>query len=220
MNAAIIVAAGTGSRMKSATPKQFLPLDNEMVLTKTVRVFEQSPEIQEIILVVAPDWADFVRTEIVQKENFKKVKKIVHGGAERYDSVYAGLLACPEADNVFIHDGARPYVTETIIRRCADAVEEYQAIAVGMPVKDTIKIADENGYAASTPDRRYVWTIQTPQVFSYAIIRAAYELIRDTDMKGITDDAMVVEASKIAKVKLIEGSYANIKITTPDDLRI
>ena len=203
MNAAIIVAAGTGSRMNSATPKQFLPLDNEMVLTRTVRVFEESPEIQEIILVVSPEWADFVKTEIVLKENFRKVKKIVHGGAERYDSVYSGLLACPEA-----------------IRRCASEVETYQAVAVGMPVKDTIKIADENGFVLSTPDRRCVWTIQTPQVFSYAIIRAAYELIRDSDMTKITDDAMVVEAAGLTKVRLVEGAYSNIKITTPEDLKI
>ena len=220
MNAAIIVAAGTGSRMNSATPKQFLPLDNEMVLTKTVRVFEESPEIQEIILVVSPEWADFVKQEIVLKENFRKVKKIVHGGAERYDSVYAGLLVCPEADNVFIHDGARPYITEAVIKRCAEAVDLYQAAAVGMPSKDTVKIADENGFVASTPDRKRVWSIQTPQAFSYAIIRAAYELIRDTDMRGITDDAMVVEATGLARVKLVEGSYANIKITTPEDLKI
>lgn len=220
MNAAIIVAAGTGSRMNSATPKQFLPLDNEMVLTKTVRVFEESPEIQEIILVVSPEWADFVKQEIVLKENFRKVKKIVNGGAERYDSVYAGLLVCPEADNVFIHDGARPYITEAVIKRCAEAVDLYQAAAVGMPSKDTVKIADENGFVASTPDRKRVWSIQTPQAFSYAIIRAAYELIRDTDMRGITDDAMVVEATGLARVKLVEGSYANIKITTPEDLKI
>lgn len=220
MNAAIIVAAGSGSRMNSATPKQFLPLDNEMVLTKTVRVFEESPEIQEIVLVVSPEWVDFVKKEIVLKENFHKVKKIVNGGAERYDSVYAGILACPEADNVFIHDGARPFITEAVIRRCAEAVDEYQAVACGMPSKDTVKIADDCGFVASTPDRRKVWSIQTPQAFSYAIIRAAYEIIRDTDMRGITDDAMVVEATKIAKVKLVEGSYSNIKITTPEDLKI
>ena len=220
MNAAIIVAAGTGSRMNSATPKQFLPLDNEMVLTRTVRRFEESPEIQEIVLVVSPDWADFVRTEIVLKENFRKVKKIVNGGAERYESVYSGLRACPEADYVFIHDGARPFVTEDIIRRCAAEVENYQAVAAGMPVKDTIKIADESGFVKSTPDRRSLWSIQTPQVFSYAIIRAAYELIRDTDMSKITDDAMVVEATGLAKIRLIEGSYGNIKITTPEDLKI
>ena len=185
-----------------------------------IRVFEESPEIQEIVLVVSPDWADFVKTEIVLKENFRKVKKIVNGGAERYDSVYSGLLACPEADYVFIHDGARPYVTEDIIRRCASEVEMYQAVAAGMPVKDTIKIADENGYVLSTPDRRRVWTIQTPQVFSYAIIRAAYELIRDSDMTKITDDAMVVEAAGLTKVRLVEGAYSNIKITTPEDLKI
>ena len=160
--------------MNSATPKQFLPLNNEMVLTRTVRRFEESPEIQEIVLVVSPDWADFVKTEIVLKENFRKVKKIVNGGAE---------------------------------------------VAAGMPVKDTIKIADENGFVTSTPDRRRVWTIQTPQVFSYAIIRAAYELIRDTDMSKITDDAMVVEAAGLTKVRLVEGAYSNIKITTPEDLK-
>ena len=219
MTSAIILAAGRGQRMGTELPKQFLSMGDDMLLTKTIRVFEESRVIQDIVLVTSEEWIGFCRTEIVEREGFRKIRKIVAGGKERYDSVYQGLLACPNADYVFIHDGARPFVTEDILVRTQEAVEKYDACAVGVPSKDTVKIVDENGFVESTPPRKNVWNIQTPQAFSYPLIRAAYEVVRDNNMTGITDDAMIVERLKLAKVKLVMGSYYNIKITTPEDMK-
>ena len=219
MTSAIILAAGRGQRMGTELPKQFLSMGDDMLLTKTIRVFEESRVIQDIVLVTSEDWIGFCKTEIVDREGFRKVRKIVAGGKERYDSVYQGLLACPNADYVFIHDGARPFVTEEILVRTQEAVEKYEACAVGVPSKDTVKIVDEDGFVESTPPRKNVWNIQTPQAFSYPLIRAAYEVVRDNNMTGITDDAMIVERSRLAKVKLVMGSYYNIKITTPEDMK-
>ena len=219
MTSAIILAAGRGQRMGTELPKQFLSMGDGMLLTKTIRVFEESRVIQDIVLVTSEEWVGFCRTEIVEREGFRKIRKIVTGGKERYDSVYQGLLACPNADYVFIHDGARPFVTEDILVRTQEAVEKYEACAVAVPSKDTVKIADENGFVENTPPRKNVWNIQTPQAFSYPLIRAAYEVVRDNDMTGITDDAMIIEKSGLAKVKLVMGSYYNIKITTPEDMK-
>jgi 2-C-methyl-D-erythritol 4-phosphate cytidylyltransferase len=219
MTSAIILAAGKGQRMGTELPKQFLSMGDDMLLTKTIRVSEESSVIQDIVLVTSEDWIGFCKTEIVDREGFRKVRKIVAGGKERYDSVYQGLLACPNADYVFIHDGARPFVTEEILVRTQEAVEKYEACAVGIPSKDTVKIVDEDGFVESTPPRENVWNIQTPQAFSYPLIRAAYEVVRDNNMTGITDDAMIIERSRLAKVKLVMGSYYNIKITTPEDMK-
>ena len=156
----------------------------------------------------------------MDKYGISKVKAIVEGGKERYHSVFEGLKQTSDADYVLIHDGARPFVNQDIIRRCMLEGPEYQACVVGMPVKDTIKIADEEGYAKQTPDRKNVWMIQTPQTFSYALIYEAYEEMLKTEDTAITDDAMVLERIKGKKSKLIEGSYRNIKITTPEDLLI
>ncbi|HUM83492.1 MAG TPA: 2-C-methyl-D-erythritol 4-phosphate cytidylyltransferase [Lachnospiraceae bacterium] len=219
MNAAIVLAAGRGKRMGMATPKQFLMLDGEILLAKTLRAFEESPEISEIILVTGEEWVTYCREEVVAKNAFRKVHKIIVGGARRHESVYAGLLACPEADYVLIHDGARPFVTEDIIKRTVEAVYEYKACAVGVPSKDTVKIVDKDGFISSTPLRKNVWNIQTPQAFEYPLIRAAYEIAKDSEMEHITDDAMVVEGTRLSRVKVIMGAYENIKITTPDDLK-
>ena len=119
-----------------------------------------------------------------------------------------------------IHDGARPFITEEIIERGLQKVKETGACVIGTPSKDTVKLSDAEGYVKETPDRKCVWTIQTPQIFSYSLIRGAHDSIRRKDMSKITDDAMVVEQETGVKVALAEGSYQNIKITTPEDLDI
>ena len=124
------------------------------------------------------------------------------------------------ASYVFIHDGARPLVQSDILQNALDDVRKYQACVVGMPVKDTIKVADEEGFAAQTPDRRYLWQIQTPQVFSFPLVYEAYRRLIEEEITDVTDDAMVVERETSVRVKLTEGSYRNIKITTPEDLEI
>ena len=153
-----------------------------------------------------------------EKYGFSKVRKVTAGGKERYDSVYAGLLCCQDTDYVYIHDGARPFITEEMVQRGYEAVKRNNACVMGMPSKDTVKLADSSGYVKETPDRKIVWNIQTPQIFSYDLIRGAYESIRKKDMTGVTDDAMVVEQETGTKILLVEGSYQNIKITTPEDL--
>ncbi len=215
---AIVLAAGNGKRMGADIPKQFLKIDGEYILTKTLRVFQESSVIQDIILVTGEEWVDFCRKEIVEEKGLSKVRDVIAGGRERYDSSYAGILKCPDSDYVFIHDAARPFVTEEILKRTADEVRKHPAVAVGVPSKDTVKIVDEDGFVIDTPNRKNVWNIQTPQAFSYSLIRAAYEIMLKDGMEGMTDDAMVVEASGLAKVRLVMGDYTNIKITTPDDL--
>ena len=174
----------------------------------------------ELVLVTGAGEESYVREEILPALGLTKLRAIVTGGKERYHSVYEGLKALQHCDYVLIHDGARPLVTDGIISRAAQAAVSDEACVVGMPVKDTIKIADEGGYAKQTPDRKNVWMIQTPQTFSYALIYEAYEEMLKTEDTAITDDAMVLERIKGKKSKLIEGSYRNIKITTPEDLLI
>lgn len=217
--AAIVLAAGSGKRMNSKVHKQYLIIQDRPVLYYSLKAFEDSA-VDEIVLVVGKGEEEFCRKEIVDKYGISKVKAIVEGGKERYHSVFEGLKQTSDADYVLIHDGARPFVNQDIIRRCMQEVQKYQACVVGMPVKDTIKIADEEGYAKQTPDRKNVWMIQTPQTFSYALIYGAYEEMLKTEDTAITDDAMVLERIKGKKSKLIEGSYRNIKITTPEDLLI
>lgn len=217
--AAIVLAAGSGKRMNSKVHKQYLIIQDRPVLYYSLKAFEDST-VDEIVLVVGKGEEKFCRKEIVDKYGISKVKAIVEGGKERYHSVFEGLKQTSDADYVLIHDGARPFVNQDIIRRCMQEVQKYQACVVGMPVKDTIKIADEEGYAKQTPDRKNVWMIQTPQTFSYALIYEAYEEMLKTEDTAITDDAMVLERIKGKKSKLIEGSYRNIKITTPEDLLI
>ena len=219
-NTAIVLAAGQGKRMHTKIQKQFLEIKGYPVLYYSLRCFQNSPLIEDIILVTGEESVLYCQKEIVDKYGFTKVTKVIPGGKERYDSVYQGLLACENSDYVLIHDGARPFITEEILERGLTGAEETGACAVGMPSKDTVKIADESGYIAETPDRSKVWMIQTPQIFQYALIRNAHESIRTREMSNVTDDAMVVEQETGIKVRLAEGSYQNIKITTPEDLGV
>ncbi|MCR5502052.1 MAG: 2-C-methyl-D-erythritol 4-phosphate cytidylyltransferase [Lachnospiraceae bacterium] len=222
---AVVLAAGSGSRMKSGTKKQFMMLGGFPLLYHSLKTFEES-FIDGIVLVTGAEDIDFCREEIVDRYGFKKVSSIVPGGAERADSVLCGLRAAGECDYVFIHDGARPLLDEDILMRSYEAVKEYDAAVVGMPSKDTVKIASADGFVESTPPRSLVWTIQTPQVFRYSLIREAYESVlsrvEEYEKKGIriTDDAMVLEAYSGHPVKLVEGSYRNIKVTTPEDIDV
>lgn len=217
---AIVLAAGKGTRMNSKIQKQFLEVEGKPVIYYSLKCFQESPLIRDIILVTGEESLSYCKEEIVKRFGFSKVKKVTAGGKERYDSVYAGLCACDNADYVLIHDGARPFVTEEILERTCFAVKETGACVVGMPAKDTIKISDRNKMVESTPAREKVWLVQTPQAFRYSLIKESYESIRCKDMSGITDDAMIVEQESGVKVALVHGSYENLKITTPEDLII
>lgn len=216
---AIVLAAGAGKRMQSAVHKQYLLLAGRPVLYYALKAFEES-KISDIILVVGAGETAYCQKEIVEKYGLQKVSAVVEGGKERYHSVYEGLKKAEGADYVLIHDGARPFVSQEIIQRSVECVEQYEACVVGMPVKDTIKVVRADGIAEATPERSKLWQIQTPQSFSYPMILDAYEKILAQKDETITDDAMVLERITGHPVKVIEGSYQNIKITTPEDLLV
>ena len=216
---AIVLAGGKGSRMHSETPKQYLPLLGKPVLFYSLSAFEQS-EADEIILVTAAGEEAYCQKEIVEKYGIGKVTKIVSGGAERYHSVHRGLLAAKGADFVLIHDGARPLISASVINASINKVKETGACVVGMPVKDTIQLVNEDGRITETPVRSMIWIAQTPQCFDYEIAVSSYNNAVAAGDNTITDDAMVVRKYAGADVYMLEGGYENIKITTPEDISV
>lgn len=226
--AAVVLAGGRGKRMGTTLAKQYLMIHDRPVLWYSLDVFEKSEWIDDVILVTGKGQIPYCRQEVVDKYNFQKIRAVVEGGAERYHSVWEGLRVLEQAGwkdgYIFIHDGARPFISEEILERAYEEVCKSRACAVGMPVKDTVKIADENGCIHMTPKRSLVWQIQTPQVFAADVIIPAYREMLQKEKElleqgiQITDDAMVVENVCGCAVRLVEGSYDNIKITTPEDL--
>ncbi len=216
---AIVLAGGRGTRMGGDVSKQFLSLGGYPVLYHSLAAFEECPYIQEIILVAARGQEQYCRTQIVGKYGIRKVSRIVPGGDERYDSVYAGLLACTDPDYVFIHDSARPFLDRQILDRCMEGVRKWGACSAGMPAKDTVCLTGTDAGVLDIPDRSGVWIVQTPQVFSYPLILRAHRMLRDLNRTGgITDDVMVVRRFTVHPVHMVLGAYSNIKITTPEDL--
>ena len=208
MNGVVIVAAGTGSRMNMGINKQFIKLEGKEIIAYTIEKFYNNSNIEDIVVVVKED----------ESYNFKNVK-IAYGGKERQDSVYNGLKLLDEkCDVVLIHDGARPFVSDKIIDKSIEEAKEHKAIVVGVPVKDTIKVIDNDKNIVDTPNRSVLWAVQTPQTFDYNILIDAYKDAFKNKFYG-TDDAMLVERIGY-KVKMLEGSYNNIKITTQEDLNI
>ncbi len=222
---AIVLAAGKGSRMKSDIQKQYMSLQGKPILYYSLKAFEDS-FVDRIVLVTGADELSYCKKEIVEKYGFTKVQAIVTGGKERYHSVYNGICAAGQCDYIMIHDGARPFLTQGILERARQELDANPAVVAAVMAKDTVKLVDEHGYVTATPDRNYVWNVQTPQCFSYTIIKEAYDklasLESEVQQQGIriTDDAMVVETFSDCRVKLFEGDYRNIKITTPDDMEI
>ena len=215
----IVLAAGAGKRMNSTVHKQYMMLAKKPVLCYALETFAAS-EVDDIVLVVGAGEIPYCRKEIVERYGIRKVSAIVEGGKERYHSVYEGLKAAEGADYVLIHDGARPFVSVDMIHRSLETARECRACVVGMPVKDTIKVVGEDGFAKETPDRRSLWQMQTPQTFDYPLILEAYEKVISQNEENVTDDAMVLELVSGHRAKIIEGSYRNLKITTPEDLLI
>ena len=223
---AIVLAAGQGKRMQSKVQKQYMLLEGKPILYYSLKAFEES-FVDNIVIVVGKGEEEYVKKEIIDKYGLKKITAITNGGKERYHSVAAGIEAINwDCDYCMIHDGARPFLTQQILKRAIEGAKETKACVVGMPVKDTIKIVDENHDVESTPNRSRVWLVQTPQTFDFSLIKNAYERLIQEEEKlihngvQITDDAMVVEYFENIKVRLVEGSYTNIKITTPDDLDV
>lgn len=255
MAVAIVLAGGSGSRMNSRVAKQYMKIDGKEIIYYCLDTFQKNEHITDIVLVARNEDLDYCKNEIVDKYGFHKIKKVVAGGKERFDSVYQGLLATAEifSENdfnaakqiVMIHDGARPFVTAEMIDASVKCVTEVGACTVGVPVKDTIKVVDNNLDSIETPDRRFLYQIQTPQTFFFELIMEAYEkmysdydkknvsdvklnneqLTEQGDLSGaktvsITDDTMLVEMYMGVRARVISGSYENIKITTPEDIDI
>jgi len=211
--AAIIVAAGRGERMKGVD-KVFVPLLGKPVLAWSVEVFQQSPLVDQIIIVLHKDNIARGR-KLVQDMGWSKVSDVSAGGEERQQSVVNGLELLEDCQWVLIHDAARPLLTEALIKDGLKAAEKTGAAVAALPVTDTIKLADDDNYVIGTPPRKSLWAVQTPQVFHFDIIINAHRLAGSI----ATDDASLVERLN-HRVKLYSGSYDNIKITTPVDLAI
>lgn len=216
---AIIPAGGSGKRVGASIAKQYLLLHALPVLVRTLRVFQKAEVISDIIVVVPVDDVASVRKQVVEKYNLTKVAAVVAGGRERQDSVACGLRAVAAAcDIVMVHDAVRPFVTENMIHRVAAAAAGCGAASLGVLAKDTIKETTEDGIVQRTLPRRNLWQTQTPQAFSYDLLLRAYEAAEKDHYYG-TDDASLVERIG-AKVQMIAGSDENMKITTPEDMKM
>lgn len=213
----IIVAAGKGKRMNTSINKQFIEINNRPILSYTIDRFDKCKKVNEIIVVISQECINYFKNEIIDKYKFKNNIKVVIGGKERQDSVYNGLNEVSLNTNiVLIHDGVRPFISQESIENVIEAAYKNDACVLGVKVKDTIKISDDNDFVISTPKRDSMWAIQTPQAFKYDLIMEAYKnAIKDKFLA--TDDSMLVERLGY-KVKIELGSYDNIKITTREDL--
>jgi len=215
--AALVPAAGSGVRMGTDTKKQYLTLDGIPILGHVLKKLEASTVIDSVVVIVNPGEEEYCRTAVVDALGVRKVAAIVPGGKERQDSVYNGLLALSaDTSIVVIHDGVRPVINHGILQAVVQAAETYGAAICAVPVKDTVKLVGEDGFVARTLPRGRLWLIQTPQAFRYETIMEAYKKAR-TEKFFATDDAGLVEFSG-KPVKIVPGSYKNIKITTPEDL--
>ncbi|WP_138496076.1 2-C-methyl-D-erythritol 4-phosphate cytidylyltransferase [Paenibacillus pinistramenti] len=210
----VIVAAGRGTRMGTSESKQYLHLDGKPIIVHTLEVFQKEPLVSEIVLVTGQQDIDRCR-QWVDSFGLSKVTRVISGGAERQDSVYKGLQELT-AEWVLVHDGVRPFVSGALIRSCFEGALDSGASVLAVPVKDTVKVADAEGYVSATPDRRSLWAIQTPQAFRRSELMRAHEQAKADGFTG-TDDSMLAERLGM-KVKLVDGDYSNIKITTPEDL--
>lgn len=211
---AIILAAGKGTRMKLGYNKLFYKL-RKPILTHTIKAFENHRDINQIILVANKNEIKIV-TNLVKKERFTKINQIIGGGETRQDSAYNGVMAIKNSDIIMIHDGARPFITKDVISNLISHTQKYGISVVGVPAKDTIKLAKKTGFVDKTLDRSKLWLIQTPQSFNADLAKKVFQKAKKKNIIG-TDDVSLAETLGY-KVKLTLGHYDNIKITTPDDL--
>jgi 2-C-methyl-D-erythritol 4-phosphate cytidylyltransferase len=214
---ALILAAGRGRRMGTPKNKPYLMLAGKPIVCHTLFEFERSPLIDEIVLIVGEDEIDYARSSIVDAFQFKKISTVVMGGLKRQDSVWEGLKAIKsDCEVVMVHDGVRPFISQALLKKTGQAMENCGATIVAVPVKDTIKTVSQQREVLTTLDRSTLWAIQTPQAFRRDILEKAFEKAINDGFYA-TDDAALVERLG-EKVTIVEGSYENIKITTPEDI--
>ncbi len=216
---AVIPAAGMGKRMGASINKQYLHLSGKPIVARTLQLFQDSPLINGIILVIPEDEIPYCRKEVVEQYHLSKVLAIVAGGAERQHSVMHGLTAlqthADDDDIILIHDGVRPFIDESILQQSIALAGSGIGALVAVPAKDTIKVV-QDGTVTTTPDRSTLWQAQTPQSFRFEQIMQAHTRAAHEQFLG-TDDCSLLERYG-ETVRVITGSYRNIKITTPEDL--
>lgn len=216
-NYAIILASGTGSRFGADIPKQFVKIADKTILEHTIEIFEKSEYINEIFIVITPEYRDFAQ-EIILKNSYKKVTKLLNGGEIRKESSYIGINAIEDEEaNVLIHDCARPFVSQRIIKDCIKALEQYSAVGVAIPTSDTI-VETNNGIIKNVPPRSNLMRMQTPQGFKMSVIKKAHELSKND--KNFTDDCGLIVKNGLCDVYIVNGDDKNIKITYPSDISL
>jgi 2-C-methyl-D-erythritol 4-phosphate cytidylyltransferase len=215
----IVPAAGTGSRMGGAVRKQFQLLGTRPVLVHTLQRFELCPEVDEVAVAV-PEEAIVETEQLVKQHRLHKVLRVVAGGPQRQDSVFYALrrLTVKDSDIILVHDGVRPFIEPKHISQIIKSCREYDAVAFAVQPKDTVRRSNGGGFFDQTLDRSALWLIQTPQAFKAGLLRRAFELAQRTKFYS-TDEAALVERLGV-KVKILEGTYDNIKITTKEDLEL
>lgn len=213
----LIPAAGQGKRMGSSVKKPYLLLADKPILSHTIDRFEKNSVIDEIIVIVDESDLTMCNEDLISPFRFRKVRELVAGGETRQVSVFNGIQALSsDVDFVVIHDGVRPFIDDDIIFRCLEATAECGASVAAVPVKDTIKVANKDLLIDHTPERDLLWRVQTPQVFKYSLLLDAHNKAIKEE-RSASDDATLVEELG-HPVKLVMGSYRNVKLTTPDDL--
>ncbi|MCF6135849.1 MULTISPECIES: 2-C-methyl-D-erythritol 4-phosphate cytidylyltransferase [Thermoactinomyces] len=210
----VVPAAGMGKRMGTREPKQFLTFHGQPILIHTLALFESFPEIDEMVVVA--DQKEIGRTQkMIRGAGLQKVTHVVPGGKERQESVYLGLKKI-STDWVMVHDAVRPFVSHEAISRLLEEARMHGAAILAVPVKDTVKVVDDAGIVENTPDRKRLWAVQTPQAFRREVLLSAHEHFAGRETVA-TDDSMLVEEMGV-DVRVVQGEYTNIKLTTPDDL--
>ncbi|MGI6433853.1 MAG: 2-C-methyl-D-erythritol 4-phosphate cytidylyltransferase [Syntrophomonadaceae bacterium] len=213
----VIAAAGSGRRMGQEINKQYRLLLSRPVLAYSIDVFEVYPQVDEIVVVAHPDEIDYCKREVIKRYGYKKVSRVIAGGAERQDSVWKGLQSLgTDTAYVAVHDGARPLLSSQLIDHLLEAAREWGAAIPGVMARDTLKMIDRDGFVGHTLDRSVVSLIQTPQIFQYQELLRAYEYAYRDDLMG-TDDASLFEVY-IGRVKVVPGEANNIKMTTMEDM--
>jgi 2-C-methyl-D-erythritol 4-phosphate cytidylyltransferase len=216
MVAAVVTAAGSGTRMGSATPKQFLSIDGMPLLAHTLRALCRSSLVGAVVTVVPAPFVESTAAMIAADPALGRCLPPVPGGRRRQDSVRAGFDALPRCELVLIHDGARPLVSPAVIAATIGAARRHGAAIAAVPSADTVKTSEDGILVSSTLDRRRIWLVQTPQVFRWDLLRGVYDTLPSSD---VTDEAMLMEAAGHA-VAIAPGDPMNIKVTTPADMRL
>jgi 2-C-methyl-D-erythritol 4-phosphate cytidylyltransferase len=211
----IILASGSGNRYGGDIPKQFVKVAGKTVFEHTISIFEEADDIDEIIVVVTPEYRFFAE-ELILKNRCKKVTKLLNGGASRRESSSIGVFSIKDEEaKVVIHDCARPFLSQRIIKDCVKALEKYDAVDVAIPSADTI-IKINGDIIESIPERKFLQRGQTPQCFKLSVIKKAHELAKDND--DFTDDCGMIVGYQLGDVYVVKGDGENIKITYPEDI--